>query len=123
MQKLSNQEIIDLLTPGTELTREQVIQIEQSLTKGLVDNTKNPGADGIFEAMGVDVKKYNREISPLIDKCMEEAESMSQHIGKIVEALTKEELSIYLTLQMVELIKAKTQNNPLAGLLALMARG
>ena len=123
MQKLSNQEIIDLLTPGTELTREQVIQIEQSLTKGLVDNTKNPEADGIFEAMGVDVEKYNREISPLIDKCMEEAESMSQHIGKIVEALTKEELSIYLTLQMVELIKAKTQNNPLAGLLALMARG
>lgn len=123
MKKLSNQEIIDLLTPGTELTREQVIQIEQSLTKGLVDNTKNPGADGIFEAMGVDVEKYNREISPLIDKCMEEAESMSQYIGKIVEALTKEELSIYLTLQMVELIKAKTQNNPLAGLLALMSRG
>ena len=123
MKKLSNQEIIDLLTPGTELTREQVIQIEQSLTKGLVDNTKNPGADGIFEAMGVDVEKYNREVSPLIDMYMEEAETMSELIGKIVEALTKEELSIYLTLQMVELIKAKTQNNPLAGLLALMARG
>ena len=123
MKKLSNQEIIDLLTPGTELTREQVIQIEQSLTKGLVDNTKNPEADNIFKAMGVDIEKYNTEISPLIDMCMEETETMSELIGKIVETLTKEELSIYLTLQMVELIKAKTQNNPLAGLLALMARG
>lgn len=122
MQKLSNQEIIDLLTPGTELTREQVIQIEQSLTKGLVDLTKNPEADSVFEAMGIDVEKYNKETSPLIDMCMEETETMSGYIGKIVETLTKEELSIYLTLQMVELLKAKTQNNLLAGLLALMAR-